>query len=291
MRRFWCVLTALVASFVGVGEGLGDDRPTVPLPNGVRAVWDAARAYRETTPTRERISVNGLWRWQPAADNADKVPTGEWGYFKVPGCWPGITDYMQKDCQTVYAHPRWKDRKLGGISAAWYEREIAIPEAWAGRRIALTAEYLNSFAAIYIDGRRVGEIRFPAGEVELTSVCHPGATHVLSMLVVAMPLKAVMLAHSDSNSARQVKGSVARRGLCGDVWLVSTPAGPRISDVKIDTSVRKGEISCDVAFAGLAGGAEYALEARIRDGSREVAKFTSIKFKAGGLKDGRVTLT
>ena len=75
--------------------------------------WDISKAYRETTPTRERICLNGLWRWQPAAAQSEQVPTGSWGYFKVPGCWPGITDYMQKDSQTVFAHPDWKDRKLG----------------------------------------------------------------------------------------------------------------------------------------------------------------------------------
>ena len=35
----------------------------VPLPEGVKAVWDMEKAYRETTPTRERICINGLWRW------------------------------------------------------------------------------------------------------------------------------------------------------------------------------------------------------------------------------------
>ena len=48
-----------------------------------------------------------------------------------------------------------------------------------------------------------------------------------------------MLSYTDSASAREVKGSVARRGLCGDVYLVSTPPGPRIGDVKVETSVRK----------------------------------------------------
>ena len=111
----------------------------LPLPEGVRAVWDLNKAWRQTTPTRERISINGLWRWQPARDKAAAaVPTGEWGYFKVPGSWPGITDYMQKDSQTVFANPAWKDRKVAAISAAWYQREVEIPAAWQGRRIALS---------------------------------------------------------------------------------------------------------------------------------------------------------
>jgi beta-galactosidase/beta-glucuronidase len=126
------------------------------LPEGVRPVWDVGKAWREATPTRERISVNGLWRWQPARADADAVPGDGWGHFKVPGSWPGITDYLQKDSQTVYAHPKWAGQRLGGVTAAWYQREIEIPPAWKGRRVALSLEYQNSFAAAYVNRAKAG---------------------------------------------------------------------------------------------------------------------------------------
>src|SRR3982751_6857239 len=101
----------------------------VNLPPGVRAVWDLDKAWREATPTRERVCLNGLWRWQPVtgSDAADSPPADRWGYFKVPGPWPGIADYLQKDSQPVFPHPTWKEQRLGGISTAWYQREIEIP--------------------------------------------------------------------------------------------------------------------------------------------------------------------
>ncbi len=133
----------------------------VELPEGVRAVWDLEAAHREATETRERVCINGLWRWQPAGGHTDVVPEARWGYFKVPGSWPGITNYMQKDCQTVYAHPSWQDESLGRITAAWYQREITVSREWAGRRISLHAEYVNSFATVYVGDKKVGEIRFP----------------------------------------------------------------------------------------------------------------------------------
>src|ERR1051325_3511612 len=78
-------------------------QPAAPLPAGVKAVWELGRAGREGTATRERVCINGLWRWQPAGVTAgakaaakpEAVPADGWGYFKVPGCWPGITDYLQ----------------------------------------------------------------------------------------------------------------------------------------------------------------------------------------------------
>ena len=130
-----------------------------------------------------------MWRWQPAENRTDQPPAGNWGYFKVPGCWPGIGDYMQKDCQTVYAHPSWKDAKLAAVAAAWHQREISVPKQWAGRRVSLRLEYLNSSAVVYVDGRKAGEIQFPAGKADLTAVCPPGGKHVLSILVVARPMQ------------------------------------------------------------------------------------------------------
>ena len=165
-------MSALVVSaFLAVEGGVfGQD---AALPPGVKAVWDMSKAHRDTTPTREQVCINGLWRWQPARDTAGPIPAGDWGYFKVPGFWPGLANSQLEDCQTCFAHPVWKDMKLGGISAAWYQREITIPAAWTGRRIALSAEYVNSLAIVYVDGAKVGQIRFPGGEVDLTAQCRP----------------------------------------------------------------------------------------------------------------------
>src|SRR5437867_3532594 len=141
-RSVRLVLWVIVATVTPSASGESVAR----LPEDVKLNWDMSRAWREATPTRERICLNGLWRWQPAAVKADAVPADGWGYFKVPGSWPGITDYLQKDSQTVYPHPSWKDQKLGAVGAAWFQRELTIPPQWGGRRIALSPEYLNSFA-------------------------------------------------------------------------------------------------------------------------------------------------
>jgi beta-galactosidase/beta-glucuronidase len=283
------VIIACIAAFVVPRVCQGG--ASVRLPEGVRAVWDIEKAYRQSTSTRERICINGLWQWQPADEDTNAVPTEGWGYFKVPGSWPGITDYMQKDCQTVHAHPSWKDGSLRSVTAAWYQRRVTVPAEWVGRRIAVQGQYLNSHATVYLDGQNVGAIVFPGGELDITAFCRPGSTHVLSMLVTAMPLKGVMLLYSDTATAKEVTGSVSRRGLCGDVYLESTPAGARIVDVKVDTSVRNWEITFDAGLDGLVADAQYALRARITEDGRRVAEFTGKAFKGTDLKDGRVAFT
>ena len=268
------------------------DQSTVNLPPGVKAVWDPSKAWRETTPTRERLCLNGLWRWQPAtAETPLQVPTAAWGFYKVPACWPGLQDYMQSDYQTLYPDLTWKTTNLGEVQSAWYQRTITIPQNWTGRRISLAAEYLNSYAAVYIDGHKAGEIRFPSGQVDLSAAVHPGATHVLSLLVVAMPLKEVMESYNDTNTGKQKKGSVERRGLCGDVWLIGEPPGARLADVKIDTSFRQSQITFGAQLQGLATGARYQLRARIGDQGRQLAEFTGPAFLGSDLQAGRATFT
>lgn len=268
-----------------------DAQAIAPLPEGVEAVWDMEKAWLETTPTRERIAINGLWRWQPADTTDNNIPKDGWGYFKVPGSWPGITDYMQKDCQVVHAHEKWRDVRLGGITAAWYQREITVPAGWSGRRITVCTEYLNSYAEVYLDNELTGEMRFPAGEVNLTQALRPGRAHVLTLRVIAMPLQAVMQSYQDTNAAREVKGSVARRGLCGDVYLVATPAGARLGDTKVNTSFRNGQIGFDTALLDLAADQTYALQANLIEGGRRVHEFSSKPFKATDVENARMVFT
>jgi len=286
----------------------GDATAKAQMPEGVRVVWDLGKAHREATPTRERICINGLWCWQPVENMTDVVPTDGWGYFKVPGPWPGITSYIQHDSQTVYPHPNWKDEDLRSVSMAWYQRDITIPDEWSGRRITVYTEYLNSHAIVYVDGIRMGEIYFPSGEVDITPACRPvrrssfdakpehkdsrsTKKHTLSLLTTAMPLSAVVVSYSDTGAARRIEGSVLRRGLCGDVFLTSTPAGERISDVKVDTSVRKWEITFDTALEDLTPDNTYSLSARVIENGREIANFRSKPFKPVDLKKNRLAFT
>jgi hypothetical protein len=267
------------------------DQSSPELPPGVKAVWDLAKALHEKTPTRERICINGLWRWQPAADNAAEVPDGRWGYYKVPACWPGNVDYLQNDYQTLYRHQSWANMNPRQVHSAWYERTVTIPQNWTGTRIGLEVEYLNSYAVIYIDGRQVGQLRFPADQIDLSTEVRPGHTHVLTLLVTAMPLKAVMESYNDTNAARQRQGTVERRGLCGDVWLVSEPQGPRLSNFRLDTSFRQSRVSFEAEVHGLAGDGRYRLRARISALGRQVAEFTGPMFSMLEVTNDRTTFT
>ena len=63
-----------VLALVSLNPRVWADDAAVNLPAGVKAVWDVHPAYHETTPTRERICLNGLWRWQPPTPMRTKSP-------------------------------------------------------------------------------------------------------------------------------------------------------------------------------------------------------------------------
>ena len=84
---------------------------------------------------------------------------------RCPGCWPGISDYMQKDCQTVYAHPSWKDEKLGerhrGLVPARDQRARGVgrpPHRAVGWSTSIPARPSTSTA------RRRAKCSFPAAK-------------------------------------------------------------------------------------------------------------------------------
>ncbi len=132
MHIYWQIwLVVMVCAIFGTTRGVCAEQSTEPLPKGVKAAWDLSKAYREATPTRERVCLNGLWRWQPVENMTNEVPTDGWGYFKVPGPWPGITSYIQHDSQTVYRHANWKDEDLRSVKMARsiYQNLNTIPES------------------------------------------------------------------------------------------------------------------------------------------------------------------
>ncbi len=296
MQQFLCLFVQAMMCWVFVvaagplAEQVAGEEESV-LPAGVEPVWELAKAWRQATATREQVCINGLWQWQPAAVDADQVPQTNWGYFKVPGCWPGISDYMQKDCQQLFRHPNWQRQSLRDVKAAWYQREITVPATWTDRRVALQVSYINSYAEVFLDGQHAGSLRFPAGELDLTRLCQPGQTHRLSLLVVSLPLDAVLMSYNDTASVRQVAGQVARRGLCGDVYLTSTPPAVRIDDIKIDTSVRQWTIALGTLLRELDPGTQYRLGASITRAGKQVRELTSDPFQASDLQEGRLHWT
>ena len=246
-----------------------------PLPPPVKAVWDLGKADRETTPTRERICINGLWRWQPAGGGRRPGPGREAGATsRSPAAGRASPTTCRRTARPSSPHPAWKELKLAGVGAAWYQREITIPARVGGPAHRAPGGVPELLPPSTSTARRRARCASPAARLDLTAACRPGATQVLSLLVVALPLKAVLLSYTDTASARETRGSVARRGLCGDVSLVGEPAGARIADVRSTPRCGRGRSpSTPRSRASRPEPATRSAPGSRREG-RQVAEFT-----------------
>ncbi|MBS5532781.1 hypothetical protein KH017_18500, partial [bacterium] len=237
-------------------------------------------AWRQTTPTRERISLNGLWEFHPvlAPDELEKIPGPEtgWGWFKVPGAWPTEPNGM-----SFYLKPEVLSRfKAAELNSAWYRREIDVPEEWKGRRIRLSADLIQSCGIVFVDGVKAGVLYYPGGELELTGKLLPGSYHTLAVLVSAKPEE--QLEYMGHDRLVKLKSNLRNRGICGDLYLESLPLAAAISDVHVITSVKSGRITFDTGFVTLPAGT-YRLEAEVSEGRNVVRTFASEPF---AVKDG-----
>lgn len=251
-------------------------------------LWDLADAFRIVTPTRETVCLNGLWNFFPVrtGNDAGKIPPdgSGWGYFKVPGIWPGMGwgSNQPGDSSIItlseFAGTGFDPAKM---NSAWYRRTVEVPAGWAGRDILLEITMLQTCAQVFVDGKAAGEMYYPGGRINLAGRLLPGRKQELALLVSAK--KDGLTGSVFMAPGRLVKEAavVRNRGITGDVFLTAEPKRAAISDVHVLTSYRKKQIACDVGISRAVPGSYY-LEADIRDGGKSVKRFRSAVFRVSG---------
>lgn len=264
-------------------------RADLPSPDGSpeSALFSLKDAEHISTSTRDKITLNGLWRFLPVFQKAatTEVPSSGsgWGWFKVPGSFPELTQRAMgpgANNNIVYLPATLKmQARKEKIREAWYRRTVAVPQEWSGRRIRLLIDMLQSTGTVYIDGKKAGTLAYPGGALDLTGRLIPGRTQELSIFVSAKP--ASLSTFMGETRMYQSLRDLNNRGLCGDVELEAIPAKYGISDVHIITSVAKKTITFDTGFNRLPEG-QYRLKATVSDASGPVKTFLSEPFSNTG---------
>ncbi|MDR0931513.1 MAG: hypothetical protein LBM70_00620 [Victivallales bacterium] len=211
----------------------------VPPPDGSspKSAGSLKGAWNETTPTRERVSLNGLWEFRPLLrdENPDVLPPpgSGWGYFKVPGAWPTHNNGMRFYLSALFM-PKFRPQDL---NSAWYRRTFDVPESWQGKRIVLSADMIQSCAKVSIDGKEAGELYYPGGELDLTGKLLPGKEQTLTMFVSAKPEKSSIFMAPGRLISQD--SALTNRGITGDLYLDASPLNKAIADVHVITSLKK----------------------------------------------------
>ncbi|MGN0852749.1 MAG: glycoside hydrolase family 2 TIM barrel-domain containing protein [Kiritimatiellia bacterium] len=258
-----------------------------PLPEGAPAdPWSLADAWRETTPTRARWCLNGLWGLRPVLTNDVAAvvpgPDDNWGWGKIPSVLNGRN-------QDVVVSDWFVDHGIAAdfSSGAWYRRDFTMPPETAGRKVVLTFTMLNTRATVFVDGRRAAEAVFPGGEADLTPFVKPGRKQSLILHVTCLPFNLETFDFNAPDRADRKKASVKFKGVTGDVYLDAYPKTAAIADATVETDVRERKATFVAACTGVKG--PCRLRARILFGTAEEQVFASETLTPAA--DGRLAFT
>jgi beta-galactosidase len=263
-----------------------------PLPAGQRLFW-GEEPVETVSSKRARVVLNGLWKFQPGVAGAkEPAPTG-WGYLPVPGSWrTGYSAIAIPQVASPGSGPVWDAWKNDTLDQGWYERTLRIPAAWQGRTILLNFARISTDAWVFIDGKEVGRVAWPAGEVDLTGKVTPGREHTLRVFVATIP-SAEQVGVFMGPGAGQVSFSEARpesKGIIDDVTLESRPQGTFVSDVFVQPSTRKKQVTLDIELTDVTQEGPLKLTARMeRNGKFEKAFAQTVTVKAAPVQTVRVT--
>ena len=232
---------------------VGED---VPLPEGAPTnVWGLDDAWRQTTPTREKICMNGLWGFLPvlSGDNIDSPPApgNGWGWCKVPALWPAGREGSEA-VQRIWLASRFVENTQRAINfnQAWYKRVITVPQTFSGKRIILDFTMLQTHAKAFVNGVYAGELWYPGGELDITKALVPGQEQEIALLVTARPFNAISQAFTPDR-AGAASSSIRNRGITGDLYLTAMPSTVRLEYAQVITSTYDGVITFVAETAGL----------------------------------------
>lgn len=128
----------------------------------------------------------GVWRFQLDPMGFGKTPGSELYQAKLVETilLPGTTDEAGKGVPVAARHVDRLTRKFEYCGQAWYQREVSIPDDWAGRNITLHLERCHWETTVYVDGVLVGsqEHLSVPNRFDLSSHLTPGV-HTLTVCV------------------------------------------------------------------------------------------------------------
>lgn len=228
------------------------ERPTIDavLPAGLSLEWERTN-FVTLNAKRSQLSLDGIWRFIPAADGETQPPKTGWAYIKVPGSWQnsrGRSDLVARGGGT-----RWDAYDGARVARGWYYRQVKIPAEWQGRAIGLRFDRVCTDAIVYVNGTECGRIAWPWGSVDVTPAVRPGQVADIRVLVAAVadPEQAGAFWQNAFTDVSFTPATLKSRGLTGSVFLESRLSEARVTDVFVRTSTRAKEISIEAELTGI----------------------------------------
>jgi beta-glucuronidase len=199
-----------------------------------------------TTPTRERTSLDGLWRFSLDPDGVGRRASWEDGLPAEAREMPVPASYND-----VVPDAAYRDH----IGAVWYETSVQVPRSWAAERIVLRFGSATHRAVVWVNGAQVAEHEggYTPFEADVTDVVFVGGRNRISVMVdnvltwQSIP-PGFVEDTPDGPRQKYFHDFFNYAGLHRPVWLHTTP-GTYVADVTVVTDVEgtTGTVHYDVA--------------------------------------------
>jgi beta-glucuronidase len=168
-------------------------------------------------PTRERKSLNGLWRFRldPAGEGREA------GWFRRP-----LADARDMPVPASYNDIPADAAVRDHVGDAWYQTVVRVPRGWTGQRVVLRFDAATHRAVVWVDDVEVArhEGGYTPFEADVTAHVRPGE-QVRVTVVVDNRLTWHSLPPGIVEDGRQTyfHDFFNYAGLHRSVWLYSTP--------------------------------------------------------------------
>ena len=270
-RRRFLVLTGATAAHAALYAA-----PTLPAParagaqslagewrfsldredSGVKESW-----FSRELPDTARISLPGILQSQGYGDEI----TAETQFVAAlprDMAWYKLPQYAAYTKPGHVEVPYLSQPVRHYLGVAWYQREIAVPLAWRGKRIGLTLERTRWQTTVYLDEKEIGTCHSLVAphEVDL-GVITPGS-HRLS---IRIDNRMILPYRPDGHSVSDGEGG-AWNGIVGrielaatsPVWIEDAQVFPSVEGKSAQIRVRIGNASGKAGSGTLAVGATTA---------------------------------
>ncbi|MFF2050247.1 beta-glucuronidase [Leifsonia sp. NPDC058194] len=209
-----------------------------------------------TTPTRDVVTLDGLWRFAP--DTA--IDDNPWAAQLDTA----LEAPVPASYNDLFVDPAIRDH----VGVVWYQRKARVPRGWAGERVVLRFGSVTHAAKVYVGDALVAEHvgGYTPFEADLTDVVAAGEEFRLTVAVdnrltnITIPPGTVTTGPDGRERQSYLHDFFNYAGIARSVKLVSTPAS-YIDDIAVTTNLdgAAGVIDYAVRAAG-----EPDVEVRVR---------------------------
>lgn len=200
---------------------------------------------------RDSLSLDGIWRFEMDPDKQGRPQ--QWNLrnltdsIRLPGTMDQNKKGFRNTDRTLTTH---LSRPFTYVGKAWYQRDIEIPDEWAGKHVTLRLER-SKLTSVWIDGHLIGSSDCLGSEqvYDLSGKVGPGS-HVLTICVDNETLPVNKVGHQITDQTQtNFNGIIGEIKLLASdpVWIKRALVYPRLEEKQVRVKLTIGNMTNSAA--------------------------------------------